>query len=510
VTAAPATPSAPIDLDLRADSKFDFQGATLTLTELKAKLADLAKTTPDQPIVVKPSDPSQARQVKKVLALCQAKFKNVTVDTSIADKAAADKAAADKAAKEKAAADKAAAAEKAAADKAAAAKAATDKAAADKAAKEQAAADKAAAIKATADKAAGDAKLPPIHLAVHADGKVDFQGATLTLDELKPKLEDIAKTTPGQPIIVERAEPTPHGSLHKVEGACKAAKLTSVTISKVEPPAKPAAPEAPAAPATPATPAPAPAPAAAANLTPINVEVRADGKVDFQGTTLSLDDLKGKLDDLAKTTPDQPIVVKRKEHLEKGQFGKVVRLCKATTLTKVTVDKTEIPGAPATPALPAPSVPAPDIKPLPPAMELPLNLKVGPDGKVEMDGATFTLDELKPKLEEAAKASPDRKVVITREPGAPPHQVVRELVAICHAAKFDNVTVLKTEPKPSAQPSFMASGGAALAPLPPSSTAASTNPAPTDSSAPLPDQPSKPKPTTPAVPVTTGPTDTVP
>ncbi len=497
--AAPTPPPAPIDLDLRTDGKVDFQGATLTLAELKQKLADLAKTTPDQPIVVKPADKSESKTVKKIEALChEAKFKNVTVDNSIAEKAAADKAAADKAA-----------ADKAAADKAAAAKAAADKAAADKAAADKAAADKAAAKKAAADKVAAEAKLPPIHLAVHADGKVDYQGASLSLDDLKPKLTDLANATPGQPVIVEKAEPLEKGSLHKVADLCKACKLTSVTISKAPAPTPPPAPA-----PTPTAPAVAAAPV---NLTPIDIEVRADGKVDYQGATLTLDDLKSKLADLAKATPDQPVVVKRKEHLEKGQFRKAVDVVKASKLTKIKIDKTEPPAAaaPVVPPAPLPAAPAaPSAPALPPAMELPLNLQLRPDGKVDFDSATLTLHELKPKLEEIAKATPQREIIILGKEKVSSHQVKR-VVALCTEARLK-----ATVSEPEVPPRLVATGSASLAPLPPPSTVASsgavvstsTNNAealPQPSSAPARQTKSDLAPAA-AVPISAGPNDTVP
>ncbi len=263
--AAPGAPApAPIDLDIQADGKIGFQGETLTLEALKPKLDALAKATPNQPIVIKPADKSVHKLVKKVQTLCHAAKLTATVDTSVADKAEADKLAAQKAADEKAAADKAAAkkaaddkaaadkaaakqaaldkaaadkvaADKAAADKAAAKKAALDKAVADQAAAKKAADDKKAAAKAAVDKAVADAKLPPVELIVHADGKIEYEGATLSEDDLKPKLADLAGTSPNRPVVISHKETLAKGALRKVRDLCHAAKLTNVSLAKATP-----------------------------------------------------------------------------------------------------------------------------------------------------------------------------------------------------------------------------------------------------------------------------------
>lgn len=366
---------------------------------------------------------------------------------------------------------------------------------------------------APAPAAAAPVALAPIDLDVCADGKVDFQGATLTLEELKPKLADLAKTTPDQPLVIKRKEKLTKGQLKKVLQLCHDSKLTKITIDKTAPPAVAPA-ETPAAPTPPAPEAPA-APAAvalapAAPLAPMDLELRADGKVDFQGATLSLDELKPKLADLAKATPDQPIIVKGREKVDKVQLKKVLAECKAAKLKKVTIAKAEpkvaapaaavpaIPTAetPSAPATPAPETPAAP-KQLPPAMELPINLELRPDGKIDFQSATLSLLELKSKLKEIGSATPDQPLVVKTSSKVRKTQL-RKVLAACQAAKLKNVTVVKSGPDTETIASDEASGPVSSSAKPVSTPITSTTATTTMSSS------------SSSEPVSTGPNDTVP
>jgi biopolymer transport protein ExbD len=219
-------------------------------------------------------------------------------------------------------------------------------------------------------------------------------------------------------------------------------------------------------------------------LTPIELDVRADGKVDFQGGTLTLDELKPKLEDIAKSTPNQPLIVKKKEKLEKGQLKKVVQLCRDAKLTKITIDKTTPPVAPAPAPAPAAVVappdnspapannpsssppPAPPGKPLPPAMLLPMNLDLRPDGKIDFQGETFTLDDLKIKLEEMGLTSPTQPIVVVPQPRTPRSEV-KKVVALCLSSKLTEVSIAKVYP---ATAPALANGASSAKPMAASSS----------------------------------------
>jgi biopolymer transport protein ExbD len=305
----------------------------------------------------------------------------------------------------------------------------------------------------------------PVDINLRPDAKVDFQGATYAIDDLKPKLDDLGKTTPGQPVTINGREKVDPAQLKKVVALCHEAKL-KVTVAKAATVA-PSAPVAAAPTPAPAVIAPATPPTPPAVLAPMDIDVRADGKVDFQGATLTLDDLKPKLDEIAKANPDQPIVIKRKEKLVKGQMKQVADEVRAAKLTKVTVDRTQPPAVASAPApVPAPTATpaasaAPDAppatvspppspssnpsKPLPPAMLLPVNLDLRPDGRVDFHGATYTLNDLKPKLQELGKSTPDQPLVVTGRENAT-HGEIKQVVALCHEANLTKVTVAKATP----------------------------------------------------------------
>lgn len=499
----------PIDVNVRTDGKVDFQGATLTLVELKAKLADLGKATPHQPIVVKPATQAEGKTVKKIQTYCEtSKLKQVTVDNSIADKAAADKKAADKAAADKAAADKRAAAEQAAADK----KAATEKAAADKIAADKAAADKKIADKAAADKAAADKKAALAKAA--EDKKAAAKAAADKAASDKAAADKIAadKKAAADKVAAEKKAVAAKTAEDKKAAAKAAAEKLAMDKANADKAAadKKAADKAAAEKAIADKKAAAKAAAdkiaAEAKLPPIELGVHADGKVEFQGATLTQDELKPKLEEIAKNTPGQPIVIVKKEKLPKGDTTKIVSLVHSAKLTSVTVSKA-VPTSAAPAPAPAPATPTPPpANQQPPAMDLPLNIEVLPNGKVKFDNATYTINELKPKAHEVAKSLSDQAVVIKASDKVSNRQI-KKVVAVFEEAKFKSVTVAKEESKPS----LMATRPVNLAPLPPPSSE-SSSPAASDDSAKTkhPTTTTKPAPTEPAAPFSNGPGDTVP
>jgi len=176
------------------------------------------------------------------------------------------------------------------------------------------------------------------------------------------------------------------------------------------------------------------------------------------------------------------VVIKRKEKLEKGQIKQVVDICHSAKLTKVTVDKTVPPAAPAMPVVTPAAAAVPDAPPatvsppattpaksLPPAMLLPINIDLRPDGQVGFQGATYALNDLKPKLEELGKSTPQQPLVVTGRENAT-HGEIKKVVALCHEAKLTKVTVAKATP-PTAP---AVANGAAPATSAPSVTVATT------------------------------------
>jgi biopolymer transport protein ExbD len=243
-------------------------------------------------------------------------------------------------------------------------------------------------------------KLEPIELNLRPDGSVDFQNATLTLDDLKPKLEEIAKATPTQHLVIKGREKVTHDQLKKVVAICRASKL-KVTVAKAvptaPPPLAPAAaavptsepaapnPSAPAAPPAPAAePAATNAPASAApsapgatipaNSGPLRVVVRMDGKINFQKVTLTPAQFQSRLEAIIKATPDQAILLKAGKKVPYEKFKAALDICQSAQVKNLTI-ATPAP-TPESAAAPAATEPATTNLPAPtllmhPAMESP-------------------------------------------------------------------------------------------------------------------------------------------
>lgn len=281
--------------------------------------------------------------------------------------------------------------------------------------------------------------------------------------ELQAKMAQGTKLTPNERDYLNRIKKVP--ALIKLSLVAPPAPAPAPAPTPAPKPAVPAAPPAPA------TPPP--------TLQPINLDLRTDGKVDFQGSTCTVEELKPKLEELGKATPLQPITINGREKVSSAQLKKITGLCKAAKLTKVTVAKAAPlpPPVPAKPATPAPATavtPAPSTnaatatppastnsapgtippasspaKPLPPAMLLPINLDIRPNGKVDFKGENYNnIAALKPKLEEIGKATPDQPIVLNHDAGVK-RADIKKAVALCVGAGLTKVTIVDKATKGS-------------------------------------------------------------
>jgi biopolymer transport protein ExbD len=230
----------------------------------------------------------------------------------------------------------------------------------------------------------------PVEVTVQSDGSATLAGANFTLDALKQQLVDISNAKPGQSAVVEATKDVPSDLVKKVVAICRQAKFkhvkTTITATPAPAatpataPAAPSQPESPPAPPTaPSQPAPPPAPPAPplppVMQLPLNLQLRPDGKVDFQDATLTLDELTPKLEEIAVVTPNQAILIQGREKVSHAQLRKVLAICHEAKLAKVTVAKPAPPTAVAasggTPSASAPAGPPPtaSVMPQPHAIE---------------------------------------------------------------------------------------------------------------------------------------------
>jgi len=259
------------------------------------------------------------------------------------------------------------------------------------------------------------AKLEPINLDLRPDGSVDFQGATLTLDELKPKLEEITKATPTQMLLIKGREKVTHDQLKKVIAICHAVKLKvkvakAVPLPPTPPPVAPAAvnPPTPAAPATtesPATNLPAPIasePSPPHSMSPSEIK-RAPITTPVSATP-------------AASVP-------------------------APATAESTVSNPPPSAAPASTAVAAPTTP-------PAATLKPIRAVVRIDGKINFQGATYELPGFKSKLEAVMKATPDQAIIIKAGKNVP-YDKFQAALDICHSVTVKNLTVIAPPPTPT-------------------------------------------------------------
>jgi len=235
-----------------------------------------------------------------------------------------------------------------------------------------------------------------------------------------------------------------------------------IKLALVEPPApEPAAPVA----TTPAAEVPAPHLALGEPLPytgpPEEIDLRSDGKVDLNGETVTLDGLKSRLAAAAQLVPNQPVVIKGREKVAHDQLKKVLAICKAAKLKKVTVAKalpiapTPPPVAPAAANPPATNPPAPAAASAPaatpalppPASTAPIRAVVRIDGKINFQGVTFTPAEFKSRLEAIIKMTPDQAIVI-KAGKTVPYEKFEAVMDICHSAQVKNLTVATPAPTP--------------------------------------------------------------
>ncbi|MCE0496854.1 MAG: FecR domain-containing protein [Methylacidiphilales bacterium] len=128
-------------------------------------------------------------------------------------------------------------------------------------------------------------------------------------------------------------------------------------------PPPPAPSPVPAKPAVPAASAPAVTATPSATSTPLVIHLHSNGTVSFQGATISLDDLKTKLEVIGNVTPDQPIIIKAGEAVPYDKVRQIVGICHDAGFLNVTYPARSKPSAPApSPEVLAPTAPSPVLR----------------------------------------------------------------------------------------------------------------------------------------------------
>ena len=200
---------------------------------------------------------------------------------------------------------------------------------------------------------------------VHTDGSVGFKGATITLTEFQVRLQELIKTTPDQSFILEAGMDVPYDKLQAVLDSCRAAGVKDVSIagtSSLPAPDKTPAHAPPAPKALPVTESPNASPVTepAKPQGPITVQVHMNGTIGFKGNSVTLAEFQAKLKALIKTTPDQELVIKSGAKVPYDKLKAVLDSCADAQVRHVTVASPS-PTPPPAPESPATNLPAPTL-----------------------------------------------------------------------------------------------------------------------------------------------------
>jgi biopolymer transport protein ExbD len=438
--------SPPIAIDLHADGTLALDGVATTLDDLKARIASAAQADPNQKIVLTPSEKSTHQQIKDIVAICHAS--KLKVKLAKATKAPA-----------------------------AVVTAPPVPAPVPVPAPAPVPANVPEPITTTSSPvltpipavapaptpAAAPADLKPLNVVVHVDGTIRFQGKVTNLADFQAKLKAVAQATPTRSLLIKALATVPADTLKSVTDSCDSDGLKYTTLTLPAP----ATPVATAVAATTNVTAPAPATPATASAKPLPVNIHVDGSVGFGGKSMDLAAFQKKLAAIAKTSPEQAFIVHTVTDVPADKIQPVMDSFHAAHFNNATLAPPTVAAAPAVPAQPAvavdapktttdSSVPAttlPDATAAPSGTKLlPINLDLRSDGNVDFQFSTLTLDDLKPKLETIAQATPNQPIVINGREKVSSDQL-KKVIAVVRAAHLKKVTVtkpLQTHPNPPA------------------------------------------------------------
>jgi biopolymer transport protein ExbD len=333
--------------------------------------------------------------------------------------------------------------------------------------------------------AAAPASLAPLTVQVRPNGSVRFQGATMALGEFATKLKAMVKATPERGLVIKAGPHVPYDKIRAVLDCCVNAQVAHVDVppppmpvTAETPPASMAAPPAPAEPSEPATNAAAATPPPVSATPPIEIDLNGAGETYIDGIRLTDGDLKAKLSAAAAVNPAQALILVKAPQVTRTQWKKVVDLCHGAKL-KVHLQTATSPAA-VPPPFPAPSpapatnanplveeIPAPtsstnsDVMPATPEEStavmpaprigatptpqklLPVEIVLGTDGQITLDGEKVTEDVLKDRLENIAKVTPRQPVTLDTQTADRAEE--QRVVALCRQAKLR----VHRAPKPS-------------------------------------------------------------
>jgi biopolymer transport protein ExbD len=175
----------------------------------------------------------------------------------------------------------------------------------------------------------------PVEIELTPDGQISFLGEVISESDLKSRLDNVSQANADEPVLIVKDEKVTHDQWQKVVDICHAAKLKVKlkTVKSSDSGAlKPRAHNAAAIAALPPPAAPSAAgaaPLAAPKILPVEIDLATKGRLTLEGTSVSVDELEARLSRFATANPKQPILIVRNNDVPDDSVDALVTLCRS-------------------------------------------------------------------------------------------------------------------------------------------------------------------------------------
>jgi biopolymer transport protein ExbD len=171
----------------------------------------------------------------------------------------------------------------------------------------------------------------PVEIELTPDGLVAFLGETVSDAELQKRLDNVARANVKEPVLIVKDEKVTHEQLQHVLDMCHAAKL-KVKVKVVKSSDTGALkPHASLPLALQPTPGAGGDTAAAKRILPVEIGLATKGRITFEGQSVTLDELKARLNTIAQGNPNQPVVIMKQADVTDGSVDALVTVCQGVS-----------------------------------------------------------------------------------------------------------------------------------------------------------------------------------
>ncbi|HEX4140566.1 MAG TPA: biopolymer transporter ExbD [Candidatus Methylacidiphilales bacterium] len=167
----------------------------------------------------------------------------------------------------------------------------------------------------------------PVEIELTPDGLIAFLGETVSDAELQTRLNNVARANLKEPVLIVKDEKVTHEQLQHVLDMCRTAKLR-VKVKVVKSSDTGAlTPHA----TLPVALEPPPADNGAIKVLPIEIGLATKGRITFEGSSVTLDELKARLTTVAQGNPSQPIVIMKQADVTDDSADALATVCQGVS-----------------------------------------------------------------------------------------------------------------------------------------------------------------------------------